>query len=143
MTVTPIIGQDIGAAFRATRDVLDDLLERDGTSFLEWVTLRQLAAAHAPMARVDVVLALAPGGGDPHAAIAALAGSGDIVDDGTAVALTTAGDARYRALEAKVVDVVKLPLRRHRPPRHGHDQARAGGDHGPGDALPQLSATPP
>ncbi len=106
MTVTPIIGQDIGAAFRATRDVLDDLLDRDGTSFLEWVTLRQLAATDAPMARVDVVRALAPGGGDPHAAIAALAGSGDIVDDGTAVALTTAGDARYRALEAKVVEVV-------------------------------------
>ena len=106
MTVTPIIGQDIGAAFRATRDVLDDLLERDGTSFLEWVTLRQLAAADAPMARDDVVRALAPGGGDPHGAIAALAGSGDIVDDGTAVALTTAGDARYRALEAKVVEVV-------------------------------------
>jgi hypothetical protein len=106
MTVTPIIGQDIGAAFRATRDVLDDLLERDGTSFLEWVTLRQLAAADAPMGRGDVLLALAPGGGDPQGAVAALSGSGDIVDDGTALVLTAAGDARYRALEGKVVEVV-------------------------------------
>ena len=106
MTVTPLIGQDIGAAFRATRNVLDQLLDRDGTPFLEWVTMRQLAAADAPVRRDELLRALAPGGGDATGAIAALARHGDVTDDGTTVALTEAGAARYRALERRVVEVV-------------------------------------
>ena len=106
MTVTPLIGQDIGAAFRATRSVLDQLLDRDGTPFLEWVTLRQLAATDEPVARDDLFRALAPGGGDASGALAALVRRGEVTDDGAAVALTAAGAARYRTLERQVVDVV-------------------------------------
>jgi hypothetical protein len=106
MTVTPLIGQDIGAAFRATRNVLDLLLDREGTPFLEWVTLRQLASTEKPIARDELLRTLAPGGGDAPTAIAALAANGDVTDDGSTVALTPAGEVRYRALERQVVDVV-------------------------------------
>jgi hypothetical protein len=106
MTVTPIIGQDIGAASRATRRVLQIILDRDGTPFDEWVTLRGLATADAPVAGDELRRTLAAGGVDGDTAIDALVRSGDLSQVGTAVVLTPAGDARYRALERQVVEVV-------------------------------------
>jgi hypothetical protein len=107
MTVTPLIGQDIGAAFRATRRVLDLVLDGEDTPFPEWVTLRQLAAADAPVPRDDLLRALAAGGLDGSAAVDALDRRGAVVDDGAAVTLTESGEARYRELERRVVEVVE------------------------------------
>ena len=74
--------------------------------------------------------------------LAALAGSGDIVDDGTAVALTTAGDARYRALEAKVVEVVSS-LYAGIDPRDMDTTKRVLAEITDRATRAQLSATPP
>src|SRR5918999_962148 len=55
----PLNGQHLAVAARATRVLLDDLLEETGTSFLIWITLNRIAPAGGAVHREQLVSELA------------------------------------------------------------------------------------
>jgi hypothetical protein len=151
----PLNGQDIGQAEHATRAVLDRLLARTGTQFRGWVILNQLAAGGGALGEDELTGRITHGlkiGEDAvHAAAAALAWQGLIsrepaTDNGTRVALTPAGTARFEQIQGGIGQVTVAPVRwpardgsGHRAPRPGHRdrarQRRAGPPSRPGPAT--------
>jgi DNA-binding MarR family transcriptional regulator len=101
----PVTGQDIALAARATRAVLDQLLEESGTTFMTWITLNALGSRGGAMGRVDLQRLFDRGVGADEPTVTALlgelqaAGLLRVVPDGAARAeLTAEGEARYRPL---------------------------------------------
>jgi hypothetical protein len=91
---TPLNGQIIGQAERATRAVLDRLLTGTGTPFEDWVAIN-LSATTGPD---DLAGRLATGlRVDPAPILARVADAGLLAADGS---LTPAGRARYDEIRA-------------------------------------------
>ncbi|MGE5597724.1 MAG: MarR family winged helix-turn-helix transcriptional regulator [Hyphomicrobiales bacterium] len=109
MTSAPTLtGQDIGQAERATRAVLDRLLHRTGTSFYQWVVLNRLADGTPDEAQVaaDMVHGLKITSDTATTAVR------EVLDAGLAarradgsLALTAAGDARFRAIRDGIAEI--------------------------------------
>jgi hypothetical protein len=94
-------GQVIGQAERATRAVLDRLLDRLGTPFEQWVALN-LTATSGPLTAAELAgrlrIPLAPAA----AALAALAADGLLAADGT---LTAAGRDRHGRITEGLTEI--------------------------------------
>lgn len=84
-------GQVIGQAERATRAVLDRLLERVGTPFEQWVALN-LTATSGPLGPGELAGRLRIPLGSATGALSALTTDGLLATDGT---LTAAGRDRH------------------------------------------------
>lgn len=84
-------GQVIGQAERATRAVLERLLERVGTPFEQWVSLN-LTATSGPLGAAELAGRLRIPLGSATGALAALTTDGLLAGDGT---LTPAGRDRH------------------------------------------------
>jgi len=103
----PFIGQLIGQAERATRAVLDTLLDHLGLRFEEWVGLRQLTMLGGATSRTELASALHTGSRlDPDradAAIDAILDRGWVTgtDDGTLTS-TAAGRAQHDDIAARI-----------------------------------------
>ncbi|HEY6745422.1 MAG TPA: hypothetical protein VI357_06840 [Mycobacteriales bacterium] len=95
MTV-PLNGQVIGQAERATRAVLDRLLDRVGTPFEQWVALN-LTATSGPLPAAELATRLRIPLTEATAALSALAADGLLAPDGT---LTAAGRDRHAEITA-------------------------------------------
>ena len=114
MTTTPPLppiplAVHLGAAARASRALLDRVLEREGLDFERWVVLRGLVtseAAGVPLPTTHELTTLL-GGADDHltAPIQALVDAGLVDGDPAAPQLTAAGRARARALVAEVAAI--------------------------------------
>lgn len=95
MTV-PLNGQVIGQAERATRAVLDRLLDRVGTPFEQWVALN-LTTTSGPLPAAALATRLRIPLTEATAALSALAADGLLAADGT---LTAAGRDRHAEITA-------------------------------------------
>jgi hypothetical protein len=98
--VTALNGIDIGQAERATRAVLDRLLERVGTPFEQWVALN-LTGAGTPVPAADLAARL----GIPLSAAAAVLAdlrTGGLLDE---AGLTPAGRARHAEITAGIAAI--------------------------------------
>ncbi len=99
---TPLNGQIIGQAERATRAVLDRLLATTGTTFEDWVAIN-LTATTGPgdvTGRLSTGLRLEPA--DASAVVAGLVDAGLLTADG---ALTPAGRVRYDDISEGLAEV--------------------------------------
>ena len=116
INVQAFLGQDIGAAAKATRTVLDSLLAREDVSFADWVTLRTLAQQGTPVWREFLTQYLGENVNlDPGATARLLDGLATrgqirvVVDadgpEGARVSLTEAGETLYGRLQDEVARV--------------------------------------
>jgi hypothetical protein len=124
MTATPALtGRDIGQAEKATRALLDRLLEEAGLSFPEWTVLLSVDGGD-PLAGGELVQRLVRGHVAPEPAARAtvdglraaglLAPPGQAQDadragggEGSRLALTAAGEARYRPVRQAVARITE------------------------------------
>jgi hypothetical protein len=100
MTVT-LNGQIIGQAERATRAVLDRLLDRLGTPFEQWVALN-LTAGSGPLPAAELAGRLRIPLASAAAALSALTADGLLASDGT---LTPAGRDRHAEILAGLAEI--------------------------------------
>jgi DNA-binding MarR family transcriptional regulator len=98
----PLNGMDINLAARATRDVLDALLDQAGLTFAQWVAIQTLAPPHQPVERAALVSDLATRLRiDPPTVsdlLGSLAATGHIADD----RLTPSGAALFTRIQAGI-----------------------------------------
>lgn len=94
-------GQVIGQAERATRAVLDRLLDRVGTPFEQWVALN-LTAVSGPVAAAELAARLRIPLAPAAAALSALAADGLLAADGT---LTPAGRDRHAEITTGLAEI--------------------------------------
>jgi hypothetical protein len=107
---TPVTGQDIALAANAARGLLDQLLDREGTTFEPWLLLNLLATRGPTLERATLVQIVASGTrGNPDAIRQALArlGSSGLVREASsgsdgAVELSPDGIARHTHLRDAV-----------------------------------------
>lgn len=88
-----VISQEVNVAARATRSLLDTLLDRNGLTFHSWVTLRT-TITHAPATREEIIReAAAPGIDDSvvRSALDKIEADGLIGQDGAGWASTEQG----------------------------------------------------
>jgi hypothetical protein len=115
MTNTPTLnGQDIGQAESAVRGVLNRLLASTGTQFHGWVILNLLGRGGSSLGEEEltgqIVHGLKIGEDAVHAAAAELAWHGLIsrvtqAGEGTRLALTAAGAARFDQIQGGISEV--------------------------------------
>jgi hypothetical protein len=110
MSTTPTLnGQVLGQAERATRAVLDRMLERHGQTFHEWVAVNRTAGAGGTVHKGALIDQLANGLKiDETAARTAVdnaVGAGLLAEDGETVALTDAGRSEYDQISGAITHV--------------------------------------
>ncbi|HEX3588861.1 MAG TPA: hypothetical protein VHV74_04445 [Pseudonocardiaceae bacterium] len=102
---TTVTGQDIGAAERATRALLDRLLAATGTDFTGWVLIDRLHAAGGALPGAALLRTVAGGLRITEATVvAALTGltRDGLVESTSDVTLTEAGRDRYATIQAGI-----------------------------------------
>jgi hypothetical protein len=96
-------GQVIGQAERATRAVLDRLLDTVGTPFEQWVALN-LTATSGPVSAAELAARLRIPIEEATAALAALTADGLLAGDAT---LTVAGRARHAEISTGLAAITE------------------------------------
>jgi len=111
MTSAPTLtGQDIGQAEKATRAVLDVLLERTGTGFHQWVVLNRLALAGGtldqPQLTRDMMHGLKVKAEAVDAAVRQVLETGQAERQAEGMlSLTPAGEAKFREIRDGISDI--------------------------------------
>ena len=106
MSITPTLnGQIIGQTEKATRAVLDRLLDRTGTTFHQWVVIN-LVGGEPLTAEADIVARLVQGlkidEAAAHRAVGDARSLGLVTVEVGTVGLTGAGLARFEAVRAAI-----------------------------------------
>lgn len=110
-----LTGRDIGQAERATRALLDRLLEPAGITFHEWVAMNLLANGGGSVVDADTLMRRVAGSqqielvaaSEAVAHLVELGLAGSAGDSAAGFALTDAGVARYRDLQQSVDQLVE------------------------------------
>ena len=107
-------GEQLSLTSRATRALLDDLLDRRGVPFAIWVVLFRVAASATPVPIQRLRLPLASGLGlDAQAAdalFAQMAAAGLIEIAGEELRATPAGEAIYHELQPRITVLTQQVL---------------------------------
>jgi hypothetical protein len=102
-------GQIIGQAEKATRALLDALLNETATSFHQWVLMRLLATTHPALDKAGLVAAMTTGlkiGPEPVLdALDEVVALGLVTESDAVVALTLDGKGRYERIASGVVSI--------------------------------------